>query len=224
MTDRTREHVRGAILAAVVLVNGFAASPLPRNVQRSQYDTPLAREEVARWRSTLASVGIVRTEAELIDASFTWGSGLAEIRRAGMTPFTDLFRLTGTGQSWGLFTYPDTFPHQLVVWTRRGDDAPWELRYAGLDRAHTDDVDVLAYRRIRGVYDAQTSRPTKAWPRVAAWIARRALVADASATHARVGFYRRHSLAPGEARSEEAPVLRHARTYRRDALFSGENP
>ena len=224
MTSRTREHVRGAILAAVVLVNGFAASPLPRNVQRSQYDTLLAREEVGRWRSTLASVGIAYTEAELIDASYTWGSGLAELRRASMTPFTDLFRLTGTGQSWGLFTYPDTFPHQLVVWTRRGDDALWKLRYAGLDRDHADDVDVLAYRRIRGVYDAQASRPTKTWPRTAAWIARRALLADASATHARVGFYRRHSVAPGEARPEEAPVLRHARTYRRDALFSADGP
>ncbi len=224
MTTSPREHLRGAVLAAVVLVNAFAASPLPRNVQRSQYDTPLAREEVGRWRSTLASVGIAYTEDELIDASYTWGRGLSELRRAGLAPFTDLFRLTGTGQSWGLFTYPDTFPHQLLVWTRTGDEAPWRLRYAALDREHAEDVDVLAYRRIRGVYDAQTSRPTKAWPRIAAWIARRALLADASATHARVGFYRRHSLAPGEARPDEAPVLRHARTYRRDALVPDEVP
>jgi hypothetical protein len=213
------EHLRGALLLAVVLVHGVAASPLPRQVLRSQYETPLAREEVTRWRKTLLGAGVSLTETQLVDASFAVGSSLAGVRRALLGPFGELFRLTGTGQGWGLFTYPDTFPHQLHVWTREGAEAPWEVRYAGLDPEHAWDRDVLAFRRVRGIYDGQTTRPGTSWQRFAAWEARRALEAFPSATHARVGFLRRHTYAPGEApATPEAPVLRHAKIFAREDL------
>jgi hypothetical protein len=220
VSPATREHLRGVALLAVVAVNLLTASPLPRSVKRSQYDTPVAREEIRRWQDSLARIGIRRSEESLVEASYALGSTLSRVRHALLDPFATPYRLTGTGQAWGLFTYPDTWPHQLNVWTRDGAKAPWSLRYAGLDPEHAWRREVLTYRRVRAVYDGQTSRPGVTWERFATWIAREALRDTPGATHARVGFLRRHTRDPSSdgAARPEAPAARHLRTYAREEL------
>ncbi len=223
MSPAAREHLRGAALLLVVGVNLLTASPMPRSVKRSQYDTPVAREEIRRWQAALAGVGVARSEESLVEASYALGSTLSRVRHVLLDPFATPYRWTGTGQAWGLFTYPDTWPHQLNVWTRDGATAPWTLRYAGLDPDHAWRREMLTYRRVRAVYDGQTSRPGRTWERFAEWIAREALRDTPSATHARVGFLRRHTTPPegtgsGESARPEAPTARHLRSYARAEL------
>jgi hypothetical protein len=236
-----REHLRGAALLAVVAVQGFAALPLPHSARKSQYDTPIAREEIARWQGALAGMGIRVTRGEIVDVAWASAQGSVTLRKTVLAPFDGPLRWTGTGQGWGLFTTPDAFPHQLRVWiqpvpggttggttcaglhgTEGGPppsvtpppDPAWRLVYAGLDDTADWRVDQLAYRRVRGVYDGQTTRPGAAWENVARWIADRALEDFPEAARVRVGFVRRHSVVPGET-PDPTETTRHLRIHAR---------
>jgi hypothetical protein len=199
-----REHVRAALIAFALLVHGIAASPLPKSVRRAQFDTPIAQEEIGRWVHLLTSVGIVTTHAEIAEASITYGTALADLRTTLLGPFRPWFRISGTGQAWGLFTFPDTFPHQLTVEIERG--GTWERIFAGLDDDATWMRTTLAYRRVRGVYDGNTRKPAKSYDNLANWLAARALADFPDATAARIGFVRFHTKAPGEPPDTEQTV------------------
>lgn len=206
--------IRAALLLVVIAVNLFAAAPLPKSVKRSQYDTPMAKEELGRWVDLLAGVGVHATRDELIEVSYTSGAALAAVRRAGIAPFDTIFRVTGTGQGWGLFTYPDSFPHRLTVWARSGKESAWQVLFAGLDPKHDWNADVFTYRRIRGVYDSQTSKPGSSYDAFARWVAERAFADFPNADQVRVGFVRAHITEPGRAEDPET-ILRHLRTFDR---------
>ncbi len=215
-----REHLRGAILLLVVGVHGFAALPLPHSARKSQYDTPIAQEEIARWQAAFADVGLEVTRGEIVDVAWASAQGSVALRKRVLGPFTGLLRWTGTGQGWGLFTTPDSFPHQLRVWIQPAAPldaavAPaWRLVYAGLDPDAVWRVEQLAYRRVRGVYDGQTTRPGASWDKAARWIATRALEDFPAAGRVRVGFVRRHSKFPGEP-ADTTETTRHLRIHAR---------
>lgn len=191
-----RDHVRAALIAVAFAVYGVAASPLPKSVKRTSFDNEIAVEEFDRWVALLGAVGVSTTRAELVDYAYESGVVLADVRTALLGPFRPWFRVSGTGQAWGLFTFPDSFPHQLVVEVDEG--AGWRVVYAGLD----DDADwmreVLAYRRVRGVYDGNTRKPAASYKTFVQWIGKRALADFPAAKRARVGFVRFHTRAPGE--------------------------
>ncbi len=209
-----RREVRAALLLVVVAVNLFAAAPLPKSVKRSQYDTPMAKEELGRWVELLAGIGVDVTPEQLIDASYRSGTALAGFRRAVMSPFDSFFRVTGTGQGWGLFTYPDSFPHRLTVWVRDSKEANFQEVFAGLHPVHRWNREIFAYRRVRGVYDSQTSKPGSSYDAFARWVADRAFADFPSAEQVRVGFVRGHTTEPGRAEDPET-ILRHLRTFDR---------
>ncbi len=215
-----REHLRGALLLAVVGVQGFAALPLPHSARKSQYDTPIAQEEIGRWQAAFAKLGVEVTRGEIVDVAWASAQGSVTLRKTVLRPFDGLLRWTGTGQGWGLFTTPDAFPHQLRVWiqptTAPGatEASLWRLVYAGLDPDANWRVDQLAYRRVRGVYDGQTTRPGASWDKVARWIAARALEDFPEAARVRVGFVRRHSRLPGES-ADTTETTRHLRIHTR---------
>jgi hypothetical protein len=192
----TWDHARGALLALVLVVHGIAASPLPKSVKRSQLESPIGREELDHWVNILGGVGVTVTRAELEDATLVVGSRAADVRRTLLGPFQPWFRFTGTGQGWGLFTTPDTFPHQLVVEVRRGET--WETVYAGLDPDATWNRDRFAYRRLRGVYDGNTRKPGASYDNFVAQVGAWALADFPDASAARVGFVRFHTRAPDQ--------------------------
>ena len=191
-----RDHVRAALIAVVLLVHGIAASPLPRSVKRSQFESAIAKEELDRWVGLLGAAWVTVTRAELADRSFAFGEQLVALRTFLLGPVRPWFRVSGTGQSWGLFTYPDSWPHQLVVEIRVGKE--WRTVFAGLDEEADWSRALLAYRRVRGVYDGNTYRPTKTYEHFAKWIGGRALADFPEARQARVKFIRYHTRAPGQ--------------------------
>lgn len=191
-----RDHLRAALIAVVLLVHGIAASPLPRSVKRSQFESAIAKEELDRWVAILGAVGVTLTREELAERSFARGQQLVKLRTFLLGPVRPWLRVSGTGQSWGLFTYPDAWPHQLVVEIRVG--SAWRTVYAGLDDEADWNREMLAYRRVRGVYDGNTYKPTKVYENFARWIGGRALADFPEAEEARVKFIRYHTRAPGQ--------------------------
>jgi hypothetical protein len=210
-------HVRAGLIALVVAVSLFAAAPLPKSVKRSQFDTPLAREEIARWIDLFAAVGIHRTREQLVEDAHASGTFWVGVRRTVLGPFADLFRITGTGQGWGLFTYPDSFPHRLHVWTRTSADANWQVLYAGLDAEHDWQRDRFTYRRVRAIYDGQTTRTGATYDTFTRWAARMAFEDVPEAAQVRVGFVRMHTTEPGRPEDPETKE-RLLRTFTRGEL------
>lgn len=184
------------MIALVIAVYGVAASPLPKTMKRSQFDAPIAVEELDRWVGLLGGVGIVLTRDELAEHTYQVGKVFADLRGVLLGPFKPWFRISGTGQGWGLFTYPDSFPHQLVVEVREAGE--WRVVYAALDPERDWMRPALAYRRVRGVYDGNTRKPGASYWNFVDFVAARALADHPAASEARVGFMRTHSVRPGE--------------------------
>ena len=195
-------HVRAALIAFALVAYGIPALPLPRSIKRAQFDTPMASEEMARWSRLVGAFGIERSGAQLADLFFAVGTVAFEARREMVAPFRDFYRVTGTGQGWGLFTYPDSFPHQLCVDIRRGAGG-WVPVYAGLDPAADWNRSRLVYRRIRGVYDGSTEKPGLSYANFVDWIAGEAFTDFPEAEAVRVSFLRAHHTRPGEPQDPE---------------------
>lgn len=207
--------VRAALIAAALVANGLMALPLPKSVKRSNFDLPVAREELAAIRGHLGRLGVELTHEELADAFVAWGRPLAEARGWLTEPLKHPFRILGMGQSWGLFTYPDTWPHRLVV-EARPKGGVYERLYAGLDPEHDWRRDVFVYRRVRGVYDGNTNKPGASWNNFARWTADRVFEEFRGYDEVRVFFERFHTVPPGGEPDPEV-VVRHSRTFFRDA-------
>jgi hypothetical protein len=210
-------HVRAAAILGAMLASALLAVPLPRHVKRSRLETPLATEELGRWSGLLGSVGVDLSVDDLRTLVWTVGEQGGGVRRTVRAPIAPLADALGVGQSWGLFTYPDTFPHRLVVETRDGGGAPWERRYEGMSATHTWRREQFVYRRLRGIYDGQTTSVSPTWDAFARWTARAAFADFPGATHTRVMFLRSHTRAPGEPPDPER-ALRHIRVVARDQV------
>lgn len=209
----TRADLRAAAIAGLIGLYGTVALPLPRTVTAKTFDNPVAVEEIERWTGILGGLGVHTDPAEIRGVLIGAGGLLGGAKATLLEPARPWLRLTGTGQAWGLFTYPDTFPHKLTVEGRAGET--WRLLYAGLDDEADFLRDVFVYRRVRGVYDGNTTTPGDSWNNFTRWAADQAFAAFPDLVEVRVGFQRFHTTPPdGEA--DPTVVPRHLRVYRRD--------
>jgi hypothetical protein len=190
--------LRAALLAVVVFVHGVAASPLPPSPTTPKaMANPIAVEELNGWVTLLGELGVKTTRAELTDLAIESSTVTSELRTAVIKPFRPLLRITGTGQGWGLFTYPNTHPHRLVIEVER--DGKFEVVYRALDPDHTYLEPQLTFRRVRGVYDDNASKVRPSYESFARWVARHAFEDWPDATRVRVKMIRTHVVTPGQA-------------------------
>lgn len=217
MADRSlagvRDHVRAVVIALVLVVNGVAASPMPKSVKLSHFETAIAIEELDRWVGLLRSAGLTLTRPELAAHAYAIGTFFADVRGTLLGPFKGWFRVTGTGQGWGLFTYPDSYPHQLVIDVRPAA-GEWRSVYAALDPDAAWRRSQLAYRRVRGVYDGNTRKPGASYDHFVAWAGKHALAEFPDAAEARVGFVRTHSTMP-DAKPDPERLAKFQRVVKR---------
>jgi hypothetical protein len=190
-----RAQLRAVLLAVAFFWYGLAALPSPKKISRGQFEHPVAVEELDRWVDILAGLGLKLERAELIDHLVGTGGAVVSARSRLLAPAQSVFRLTGTGQGWGFFAYPDSYPDRLIVEGRR-DSEPWTLLYRALDSTHAFLSKQLTNRRIRGVYDGHSDRPGKPYDNFAGWVASEAFEADPSLHQVRVRFERTHTLPP----------------------------
>lgn len=207
---------RAALLLVVIAVQLVQAIPIPSRVRRSDFETDYAKEELAAWVEALGRWGIETPPAQLAETFFTVGSVAAEARRTLVAPLRPVYRLSGTGQQWGLFTYPDVYPHQLEVAARAGA-GPWTILYRGNDPEHAWQKPVLSYRRLRGVYDGNATKPGVSWTTFTRWVARRVFAEFPEYQEVRVRLLRLHTVQPGEPK-DTRKIARHARTWTREDL------
>jgi hypothetical protein len=169
----------------------------------------------------LAAVGVHASEEQLLSLV----NGTADVcigaRDAVLEPFRPLLRLTGTGQAWALFAYPERYPNHLQVEVRE-PSGDWQLVYAAADPEHRFLADQLAFRRIRGVYDTAASRgaPGASYDRFTDWVAREAFAAYPGATDVRVKMLQKRVTLPDEDISEEEKT-RLVRLRSRDQMEAG---
>lgn len=207
----TVSDLRAAILLVVLGINGIAAAPLARKADRKALKRPLAMDEIGRWQKILGSVGLEVSTDDLGELSYQWARIGLDIRKFFLDPVKPLFRITGTGQAWALFTYPDRFPARLVI-DARPKDGLWVTVYAALDNEHTFAREKLVYRRTRGVYDSSSEKIANSYDPFCSWIAAEVFAAYPHYDEVKVRFQRIHTREPHEAADTlEVEGERHVR-------------
>ncbi len=200
-----RAHLRAALLAGVIGCHGLAAVPSPSSLSRDQFRHPVAIEELDNWVELFGAAGVATSRKELIDHLVETGGRAVGVRKAVLAPLQPVFRATGTGQGWGLFAFPDSYPDRLIVEGRRVHE-PWEPLYTALHPEQDFLSPQLTHRRVRGVYDGHTDRPGRPYDNFVHWVAREAFAVDAGLTAVRVGFERSHSLPPTAPAAPETTI------------------
>jgi hypothetical protein len=207
--------VRAALLLLVLTPNLIASLPLARSAVRKNFDTPVARDELERLRGLLFLGGWAPTHEELADRLYAVAKSQVAVRNALLAPARPVFRVTGTGQAWGLFTYPDRYPAQLVVESRTRAGG-YTVRFASLDPEADLGADKFVFRRVRGVYDGNSERPGATWDPFVSWAAGEVFAADPTAYEVRVKFLRLRTFEPGESETSDRTLgTRAARVRRR---------
>ena len=211
----TWDDARAALLLVVLAPNLFASLPLARSASRKNFDTPVARDEFTRLRELAATFGWTLSHEEMADFVFAAAHAEVAFRNALLAPARPFFRITGTGQAWGLFSYPDRFPAQLIVESRPRGGA-YQLRFAALDQDADLGAEKLVYRRVRGVYDSNSDKLGATWDPFVSWAAGEVFAADPEAYEVRVQFRRLRTFEPNEADSDQrVEGTRGARVRRR---------
>ncbi|RME26443.1 MAG: hypothetical protein D6798_06710 [Deltaproteobacteria bacterium] len=221
--------IRAALIAGVLWVHGTLAAPWP-DLDGGDLRYDLADEELQRWAATLSAVGIDTTPRRLADRLVAVGRWSRRTQRALHRPFRPLLRLTGTGQAWGLFAFPDPHPGRLTVRARpakspAGDAAPWRVLYRAPGAGEAWLVDLLENRKVRGIYDDTGDRPRAGflWNRLCDEVARRIFARWPDLSVVELRFEVMHVTPPPAAGRNEVVGVRHRRLRRRSALL-GDAP
>ena len=222
--------VRAALISGLILVECADAMPLPE-LRPGHLKNPIAQDEIRRWTQVLQALGVETDEAAVTAQGLAVGERAQAFRLWFVAPFKPLRELTGTGQSWGLFAYPDPHAGRLVVEYRtaagvEAGEAGWQLRFRAPAGAGRWDrlSQKLRYRRVRGVYDdaGDLPRPRPLYERFVDWTAREVFLVEPDAVEVRVRIDLVEVRLPGEG--EEPPEeKRHARIRRREKLLADED-
>jgi len=190
--------IRAGLITVVVMIHGFVAAPLPRSISAHDMRGDVAAEELDRWSEILGSVGIEATPDEVADLALKTGRVIVKWRNAIVTPIRPALRLTGTGQGWGLFTYPDTRPRRLIMRGRTAN-GDWQLLYRTLDTEHDWNAELWRHRRLRAPTDtlSRKTRPGGVYKNFVDYAAARAFEDFPELQAFQVSFERSHSTRPG---------------------------
>ncbi|MEL6348221.1 MAG: hypothetical protein AAFV53_34245 [Myxococcota bacterium] len=163
--------IRAGLISILLIGHTIEALPLPE-LKARHFQYAIARQELTRWTEVLNQAGISGTEEEFKADALAFGRSLREGRLLLTRPIRPLMRLTGTGQGWGLFAYPDPNAGRLIV-SVEIDGQEQEI-YRAPQRSRDRLTRQLRYRRIRGVYDDLGDRPKpgRAYGHLVDWFAR----------------------------------------------------
>jgi hypothetical protein len=161
----------------------------------------LATAIAARWpiaRATLIAlamlIGLVNG-CPLPQRSKTpaWARGavdaLARARTKVLAPVAFIGRDLDIDQRWALFRGASHKRWRLYIEGQTAD-GQWHLRFRAGDDAHTDYLDQLQYRRMRGTFNPSGQRMRGQYPLFAAWMTARVLAEHPEYVAARTRFER----------------------------------
>lgn len=212
------DQVRAGLIFLLLLVHGVFAMPWFHEIKAESLKRPEAIEELKQWRNLTTLLGFETEEDEFNQRLMRTSKLLAAPHKRLKTSLRPLLKWTGTGQGWGLFVSPDTYPHRLIVEGQNRKTKQYELIYKRLDPEHVWWDERFRYRRLRGIYDGATSRPGRVYTTFCRWVATGALEEHEHYETVRVGFIRTHSVVPGRERDTRDP-RRLLRTFNRDQVL-----
>ncbi len=188
--------IRAALITAVILSHGLVSIPWGPRITAESLAKPGPQEEVSRWMDLVRALHLPidrpTFEQLVIDGSdliITWDRWLT-------SPIKPVLRFTQTGQAWALFATPDSHPHAIHIAGRAESDDEWELLYGRFDREHTLLGSQISFRRIRGVYDGQSTKPGRLYRNLCRWLAREVFERRADLDEVKVYMVRQHTLPP----------------------------
>jgi hypothetical protein len=209
-------HLRAGLITSVCLVATCAAFPMPGPATEKALTDEAGQAELRQWIGLLHNVGIELTTDEL-GAWVMWvARGSRKIRATVIAPFNQFFRLTATQQGWGLFAYPDTHPHTLMV-QGAASAGPYRDLYVSQDPEHRWLAGTLHYRRIRALYNPGR-RPPRTYGPFVTWLAARAFEDHADVDRVQVHFTRARTTLPWEPDTPEPSRMLHRKVRHRADL------
>ena len=197
----------------MLLLQLLDAVPLPE-LRPEHLANPVAQAELRQWSELLGSVGLDVAPSELAEVGLELGGVAAGFRKLVLRPWHPFRKLTGTGQSWGLFAYPEPATGRLVIDGRSPTGTVTYYRApGGLD----DDLEaVLEYRRMRGIYDDASDRPKprKIYARFGRWVSARVMAAHPEVLKVEVRLDRHLVRTPDQGPPVD-DTRRHAKRFSR---------
>jgi len=214
--------VRAGLISIVLFAQLADALPLP-TLSKRDLRHPVAQQEVKRWTRRLNDWGVEITRAEVIERGLAMGNGANGFRKAVLRPWYPLRRVTGTGQSWGLFAFPEPHAGRLVV-RGRAVDGDWETLFSAPD-GDGRLGERLRFRRVRGIYDDAGDRPKPGtlWRRFSRWVATEVFAERPDLDEVEVRIDLIHVLPPGGGEADPDRVY-HARLELRSELVPASAP
>lgn len=214
------DHVRGALIAVVLVANGIYALPLPPALSAKEIEEHA--EDLDTWVGILGAVGVEISRDELGQHVRAATAQIAKGHKLLKTPFKPLFDLVGANQAWALFSSASTRPDRLEVQVKREGSEEWQTLLRRLDPCCTWHEGQLEYRRIRGVWDGQGDKMRPGYKGLSKWIAGRVFDELPDARSVRVRMLRGRATYPWEEPNPEVkPALE--RIHHR-AEIVGEGP
>jgi hypothetical protein len=210
--------VRAGLIGLVIFVQALDAIPLPE-ISRRDLRWPIAKAEVTRWTGLAQDLGMDVTEDDTEELALALGGGAGRFRKTVLGPTRPFRRITGTGQAWGLFAYPDPFAGRLII-SGRTDDADFVELYRAPGQGEPWLVDLVEYRRIRGIYDDNGDRPRPGgtYKALTRWISRRVVERHPEFDEVEIRLDLVEVHLPGED-PEPPEARRHVRVERREELL-----
>ena len=205
--------VRACLITGVLTLQLLDAIPLPE-LRRHHLANPVAKQELKRWSGILTELGHPTSPEQLAEVGLDIGQLAGTFRKKVLKPWHPLRRLTGTGQSWGLFAYPEPASGRLVV-DGIGPGGTQTLYSAPGGKGDRLEG-LLEYRRIRGIYDdgGDRPRPRRIYQRFVEFVAARVFEEHPELTAVEVRLDLHPIIPPGQG--DPVPdTPRHARRIQR---------
>jgi hypothetical protein len=188
-----------ALLIAIALVVELTHSLPDRAVDAQRLERPEAQRIVNESDRWLAAVGLSPGRPALGRMVRRGSEQLVAARALVLRPFEPLFRLTVTGQQWGLFLLGTRECFRIHVEVRRAGSA-WRELYRAQGDGPAWLSRLLRYRRVRGIYNpGSRSGPRGQYEGFVHALAREVLARDRQLNELRVRMERLHIVAPGSA-------------------------
>jgi len=215
MEPSLQARLRSVLLAMVIFIGFVDALPLNTAPSRFNLREPAVHDELQRIADGLTAMGRPTSVDEVEDRVFVDARRYLTARSFFLKPFKGLRRFTGTGQAWGFFGYPETYPYWIVV-EGKVDGGEWEMLY--VPRSEHDLLrSKLRYRRLQFMFvDVPRRRkPGRIVGRLANRIAPEVFGARPDIVSVRVYIHREHTPRPGQE-SNRKPKKRWVQVRHRD--------
>lgn len=210
-------RLRALLVTLALLLHASLAAPWP-DLDRRDLGYEVAQDELRRWSGRLAGLGLQASPAELQALALRLGRASDAAQDALHGPFRPFLRVTGTGQAWGLFAYPDPYAGRLVVSGRTGA-GPWATLYRAPGEGEAWLVALLQNRKVRGVYDDKGDRPKPGavYERFCTWLAGRVFARHPAVDGVEIRLDLVTIRVPGDPRPPVPDRRRHVRLRHRGA-------